>query len=270
MNRQKEKGEGDPICDEEIELCDGCPRYVAPENIDLMGISASLTKLHLLGSDMHMRSQAHNLGIVDNFITDLEYKILRELNEMERTPPATYFLSAQSHMWIFAAYELLRTRRHRAKEIIKWADNGGLKQKLAALRAKNDGYIHYGLENRIQQIESVLENPGLVPQIKSHLDHVHIPYVRLEYIRVSIAKHEVRGREGSAALAPGYGRINLWCGSLDFELENGRYSLGYISRRDVADSIRHLDCDLAPPTKDVLESFDEYMSGKGFQGAPSP
>ncbi|MDP1774694.1 MAG: hypothetical protein Q8L15_20700 [Methylobacter sp.] len=244
--------------------------YDEANKIDPKGVSASLKKLHLLGDDLYLRSQAFNLGIVDNFITDLEYKVLHELNKMERTPPVTFFLSAQSQMWIFAAYELLRTWRQRAKEMVKWADNGGLEQKLATLRAKNDGYMHFGRENRIRQIESVLNEPSLVPQIKNQLLHLHIPFVRIEYIRVSIAKHEVRGDSKSIAMTPGYGRINSWCGSLDYELVNGRDSMGYISRRDIADSIRSLDCSQATPTEDILNSFDDFMKEfqKGFQTPP--
>jgi hypothetical protein len=40
-----------------------------------------------------------------------------------------------------------------------------------------------------------------------------------------------------------HGRINKWCGSLDYELENGRYSMGEINRRDIADEIRMLVAD---------------------------
>jgi hypothetical protein len=42
----------------------------------------------------------------------------------------------------------------------------------------------------------------------------------------SIAKHEVSGRKNSVALMSAYGRIDQWCGALDFELENGFYSIG--------------------------------------------
>ena len=38
-------------------------------------------------------------------------EVLQKLLQEERTPPETMFLSAQSQMWIFAAYELMRTWR---------------------------------------------------------------------------------------------------------------------------------------------------------------
>lgn len=246
---------------EELESYNDSPGYEAPEAIDKMGIFASLSKLHLINDDMYLRSQAFNLNIVDNFLTDLEYKVLSDLHEMERTPPSTHFLSAQSQMWIFAAYELLRTWQQRAKEMEKWADNGGFQNKLADLRAKNDKYMHSGREIRIRQIEIFLKDPSLVVQLKKQRLHLHVPFTSLEYLRVSIAKHEVSGKSNSAARTPGYAHINSWCGSLDYELENGRYSMGYLSRRNVADSIRHLDFSQAPPTDDDIKSFDDHMRG---------
>lgn len=94
---------------------DDISQYEAPENIDKMGIFLSLRKLHLTKDDMYLQSQAHNLSLVDEFIMDIEYKILREWFETDRTPLATFFLSAQSQMWIFAAYEFLRTWQQRAE-----------------------------------------------------------------------------------------------------------------------------------------------------------
>jgi hypothetical protein len=105
---------------------DPSPRYESFERIDPMGIFKSLRKLHLLGDDPYMRTQATNLGIVDHYITELEYRVLKELHQTERTPPLTHFLSAQSQMWIFAAYELLRTWRQRVREIIQWSEQKAL------------------------------------------------------------------------------------------------------------------------------------------------
>jgi hypothetical protein len=73
-------------------------------------------------------------------------------------------------------------------------------------------------------------------------------------------KHEIKGRKASIAMRPGYGRINQWCGSLDYELECTQGSLGYVSRRDIADEIRAL-ANQEPPTEETLEHFDTYMRG---------
>jgi hypothetical protein len=193
-----------------------------------------------LGDDMFLRMQVFNLRIVDQFLTGLEYDVLRKLDEGEHTPlPEAAFLGAQSQMWIFAAYEIVRTRRQRAKEIIKWSETGGLEPKLKEL--ENDlGYPHVRKQLRAEQIKSVIADPSMVERIRRDLKLTHMVFAQIEALRISMAKHEVAGRRNSVALRPGYGRINQWCGSLDYELENGAYSMGYVSRRDIADGIRAL------------------------------
>ncbi|WP_423379865.1 hypothetical protein [Burkholderia sp. LMG 32019] len=239
------------------------PRYEAPESIDANRLVVALQQLHLVKDDPYMRSQAHNLAIVDQFLMSLEYNVLRELHERERTPPNTYFLSAQSQMWIFAAYELLRTWQQRARDFVKWADSGGFRDKLRSLKEKGDGYRHFGREIRIRQLEAAAADPIATKKILTdQIAHLHIPYTRLEWIRVSIAKHEISGKNKDAAFTPGYGRINSECGAIDYELENGVYSMGYINRRDIADSIRKLDFSRTPPSEQDLQDFDAYMSGK--------
>ena len=84
----------------------------------------------------------------------------------------------------------------------------------------------------------------------------------MEAIRIALAKHEIKGQKNSVTLMPGYARINKWCGSLDFELENGVYSIGYISRRDIADNIRSLRTDSALPTDEIIQEFDAFMRGQ--------
>ncbi|PVX97667.1 hypothetical protein [Paraburkholderia unamae] len=250
--------------DEDFEQHDEGPRYADPETIGGMALYQALSNLVFFSDDMYLRSQAQNLNLVDQFLMPLEYKVLRELTETDSTPASTYFLVAQSQMWIFAAYELLRTWRQRASEIVKWHANGGLEHKLKALKERDKVGSHFGLRIRIENIELVLNDDAIIAELDRQLRHTYIAFTRLEWIRVSLAKHEVSGNPKQAALMPGYGRINTWCGSLDFELENGKYSMGYINRRDVADSIRHLDFTAAPPDDEHLKLFDAYMSGKGF------
>ncbi len=236
------------------------PGYLPQGKIENTALFRALTSLYILGKDIFLRMQANNLQLIDKFITDLEYQTLRELIADERTPATAYFLSVQSQMWIFAAYELLRTWQERCKKITKWADSGGLQQKLDVLRAKTDGLPHYGLENQIQQLEAVVADPSLVARIRTELIHLHIPFTRLEFIRVAIAKHEVSRKAKAAALMPGYGRINMYCGSIDYQMDSGRVILGTINRRDIADELRSIDCSAEPPSEEVLKSFDDFMS----------
>ena len=102
--------------------------------IDPSAINKALCSLTLLGDDLYLRMQAMNLGVVDPFIADLEARLLRKQIDEERTPlPDALFVPAQSQMWIFAAYELLRTWRQRVADMIKWHENSGLEIKLRAL-----------------------------------------------------------------------------------------------------------------------------------------
>lgn len=237
------------------------PRYSKASANEPNALQNALCELALFGDDPYLRMQAFNVGIVDAFLTELEYQTLHKLIDEERTPvPEAAFLSAQSQMWIFAVYELLRTWRQRCRDMIKWADSGGLAQKLSALE-KEQGYLHVGRAIRADQIRSVIDRPGRLKDIQRDVKRTHILFARIEYIRISLAKHEVRQKKHSVALRPGYGRINNWCGSLDYEIENGIYSMGYINRRDIADEIRALfKSDYVPSDEDIA-SFDEFMRG---------
>src|SRR6266403_1670840 len=245
--------------DDDLEPYDG-PKYRLPETIAQSELRKALDSLALFGRDPNFRNQAFNIALVDEFVMKLELNLLRQQFQEERTPVAeAAFVSAQSQMWIFAAYELMRTWRQRGKDMIKWADNGGLEPKLATLRRKT-AFVHFGREFRARQIEQVLASPALLQRLRDDLRRTYIPFARMEAIRVSIAKHEFRGQKNSVALMPTHGRINRWCGSIDFELENEGAIMGTISRRDIADELRNIP-DFQLPTDDEIRSFDEFMRG---------
>lgn len=236
------------------------PPYRPASSIEAGALRNALCGLRLLGDDPFLSSQAFNVAFVDEWLTWLEEDLLNKLFREERTPiPEAVFVSAQSQMWIFAVYELLRTWRQRAREMRKWAENGGLEKKLAVLR-KDLGFVHFGRTIRAKQIERVLEDPNSIELIGDDLNRVHIPFARLEAIRISLAKHEVRKSGNSVALRPGFGRINQWCGALDYEIEVGGDSLGMINRRDIAEEIRALP-DIDIPSDDDLAGFDAFLRG---------
>lgn len=126
---------------------------------------------------------------------------------------------------------------------------------------KDLGFHHVGREIRAEQLQKALDDPTLTEKIREDIRATHIPFARLEYIRVALAKHEVGGNKKSIAHAPGYGRISEWCGSLEYELENNGVVLGKISRRDIADELRLLSDRSEPPADDDLASFDAFMKG---------
>ncbi|MBA7478085.1 hypothetical protein ES707_13501 [subsurface metagenome] len=224
----------------------------------------ALSSLQLMDNP-YLSMQIHNLAIVDQFIMELEEDVLQKLWAEERTPPETMFLSAQSQMWIFAAYELMRTWREMAKDVLKLHKNGGLKLKIEALK-KPQGFVHVGREIRAEQLQRVMEDKTAISAIEEDLRLTHIPFGNLEFVRISIAKHQVPGKAKQIAYAPGYGRINQWCGSLDYQLECGRVILGQLSRRDIADQLRAMNDRSKIPTDEEIDSFDEYM--EGYKGNP--
>lgn len=245
-------------------MSDGAPDFAA-EGAELR---QALNGLTLLGGDMFMRMQAFNLSITDPFMSSLEAEVLRKLIDEERTPvEEASFLSAQSQMWIFAAYELFRTWRQRIKSFIGSSKTGGLPLKLQAME-RDIGYPHYARKMRANQIRQVIENPSLIDRMKDDLRATHILFSQIEALRIAIAKHEVVGRPKSVALRPGQGRINQWTGSLDYELENEKYSIGAMSRRGIANSIRALLDRNHLPDDEELKQFDDYMSGRGVDGLP--
>ncbi len=237
------------------------PRYKSLDDVPETGLREALCGLFLLGQDPFLRMQAWNVSVVDQFIMGIEREVLNKLIGEERTPvPEALFLSAQSQMWIFAVYEMLRTWRQRVDEMLKWHENSGLQQKLDSLE-KDLGFQHFGRSYRASQIKLVIEDSALVDRMIIEKKRTHFLFRRLDALRVSLAKHEVKGKRNSIALAPGHGRINQWCGSLDYELENGQYSMGYVNRRDIADDIRSLLDDQSVPTDEEIASFEEYMRG---------
>lgn len=238
------------------------PQYVPVESIAPGALMASLRRLQFFDSDIFMRQQAHNLDIVDQFLMRVETRALKELIRDERTPMDTYFLGAQSQMWMFAAFEVLRTWDQRVRDFNKLLKTGGLLQKIQALEAGLHGYQHSGRDVLLAQLIELRDRPALLDVALRHQRSIHFVYFRLDFIRIALAKHEVKGRENSKALNPGYGRINMHCGALDYEMENGKYLVGLINRRDIADSLRYVDLDAEPPSEDELREFERYMTGK--------
>jgi hypothetical protein len=232
--------------------------YPHLDAIDFGQTSAGLRSLAFLGDDMFLGMQAFNIQMVDETVTELEYQVLRELFDTDRTPADAHILNALSQMWVMAVYELLRTWRQRARYLLALADKGNLESELGGLR-QDQGYESAGVGARIAVLESAIAAGDIKSLVEGDLARTHIPFRRIEALRMNLAKHENRGQKGSIANMPGYGRINRYCGSLDYELSNGRYVLGTISRRDIADHLRGLADGAEPPAPDDIRAFDLSM-----------
>lgn len=208
-------------------------------------LEKSLKSLPLFG-DFFLGMQALNLDLVDTFLEDAEKALLHEYFELEKTPPITIFVSAVSQLWIFGLYELLRTWRQRAFELLRFAAS------LTELTSEET-------QERIRQQKNKLQKdaePSLglskflpfdqatdgefISHLQSRFDQTEILFRSIEALRVSLAKHEVPKSKGIPALAPGYGRIDMTNGSIYWQIILQGNQVDLVSRRSIADKCRRL------------------------------
>lgn len=92
-------------------------------------------------------------------------------------------------------------------------------------------------------------------------DEPEMGFTTLEFIRVALAKHEVskKGNKKPIAFAPGLARPNRWCGSMEYELSSGGAIISYVTRRDIAETIRFIP-KAEHPSVDDLAGFRAYMN----------
>ncbi|WP_162864732.1 hypothetical protein [Pseudomonas viridiflava] len=233
--------------------------YESAEQIDQMAIYSALNSLMFFANNLDFSSQAMNLAIVDEFTMDLEYGYLRSKFDETNTPYQSVFLSAQSQMWIFSAYELMRTWREKISKYLKAADNGGLPLKLKELQ-KPLGYENFTVQKRIEEINLLIEKPELIETMRDDLKRTQMLFTQMELLRMSLAKHQMRKRPSAAVQAPTVGYMNRWCGSLEYQINSGQMIICNLSRRDVADGIRAIPA-MTVPSDDDLDSFEAAMRG---------
>jgi hypothetical protein len=169
----------------------------------------------------------------------VKLSILRKPFEIEKTPTQqALFVFAQSQMWIFALYELLRTWFQRARKLKTWKSSGALGEMLQ--RVQNDVH-NLGAHMRARHIEWVMKDKDAISQLEICEAAITPVYDLTSAIRINLAKHEVKGKPNIAVRAPGYGRINGFCGALDFELYFGDGAFQFLNRRDIADLLRNVE-----------------------------
>jgi len=212
--------------------------YKAWDDINFGIITMGLKKLPFFKDDLYLGMQAMNVGIVDSVITEYEYSMLREWFKIERTPTETAMaVSAMSQMWIYGLYETLRLWRDRKFQFQKLYDNGGIDLKVNNM--SQDDPSNITIEIRKRQLIRYKEDSDYRDSVNETWEKLESSYRMTELFRMNLAKHCAPGKNGIVPRAPGYGRINRWCGSMDFELidKNGHYT--YMNRRDIADGLRN-------------------------------
>lgn len=211
--------------------------YFPIEEIDFSIIANDFRFLPFYRDDLFLGMQAMNIGIIDPNITQNEYNLLETYIEKERTPSfEAMTVGAFSQMWIFALYEVLRLWRDRKYEFSKLFKNGGVEVKLKAL--SDDDEMNITLLDRRRQLEKYSDDQSFRDEIEHCWEQLEPVYRMVELFRMNMAKHAAPGKSNAIPMAPGYGRINMLCGALDYELiiDRGTYEL--LNRRDVADNLR--------------------------------
>lgn len=210
--------------------------YLPFEEIDFSIIANDLRSLPFYRDDLFLGMQAMNIGITDPNITQFEYDLLETYIEKERTPSfEAMTVGAFSQMWIFALYEVLRLWRDRKYDFSNLHKNGGIDLKLKSLV---DDDLNITLHDRRRQLEKYRDDKSFRDEVENCWIQLEPVYRLVELYRMNMAKHQAPGKSNAIPMAPGYGRINMLCGALDYELLLDRESYELLNRRDVADSLR--------------------------------
>ena len=213
--------------------------YLPFEDIDFSIIANDFRFLPFYRDDLFLGMQAMNIGITDPNITQYEYHLLETYIEKERTPSfEAMTVGAFSQMWIFALYEVLRLWRDRKYEFSKLYQNGGIDLKLKSLDSDDD--MNITIRDRRRQLEKYRNDQSFRDEVEYCWVQLESVYRMIELYRINMAKHVAPGKSNAIPMAPGYGRINMLCGALDYELifDRDRYEL--LNRRDVADYLREV------------------------------
>lgn len=97
----------------------------------------------------------------------------------------------------------------------------------------------YFLEcKRRRQLEKYRDDQSFRDEVDYCWSQLEPFYRMIELYRMNLAKHVAPGKSNAIPMAPGYGRINMLCGALDYELIIDRNSYELLNRRDVADKLR--------------------------------
>ncbi len=220
----------------DIEDHDDIP-YASWDDLDFSVLTMGMKWLPFFEDDLYLGMQAMNVGIVDSVITEYEYALLREWFEIERTPTEMAMaVSAMSQMWIYGLYEVLRMWRDRRFEFNKLRQSGGIDLKVSSM--PDDDPINLTITVRREQLLRFKDDDAYRARIEKTWERIEPVYRMIELFRMNLAKHCAPGKDGAVPRAPGYGRINRWCGAMDYELidKDGYYM--NLNRRDIADALR--------------------------------
>lgn len=207
---------------------------------------AHLKPLNLLAlplmDDLFLSMQVRNLHLVDAHLRDLETDFLRHWNadENDSMPlPYSMLVAALSQMWVFSAYEVLRT----------WREWGRLLESHAAILAspdKTDGQKEEArakIRRRIAPqspsifeftVEKAEQDAAFVAEVSAALKVVEPTFEIIDVVRIPLAKHEIAKGRSLRDVAPGYTRFDRTCGSAYWTIERADHSRFIATRHDLA------------------------------------
>ncbi|MGN6225753.1 hypothetical protein [Pseudoxanthomonas sp.] len=213
------------------------PGYQGWDELDFSVITSRLRQLPLFDDDMWLGMQAMNVGLVDMVVTQHELELLAEYMEIERTPmQSALTVSALSQMWVYGLYEVLRLWRDRRYQLKKLYDNGGIDLKLASMPSEDE--VNLAAHFRRKQLEQYKIDADYRNLIDRAWERLEPIFRMVELFRMNLAKHSVPGTGTAIPRAPGYGRINMMCGSMIYELLDKEGFTHFLNRRDIADQLR--------------------------------
>ena len=211
--------------------------YTPIDEIDFSIITMGWRRLALLEDDLYLGMQGMNIGMTDATITQWEHSLLREYIEIEKTPmESALHVSAFSQMWLITAYEVMRLWRDRVYKYRKWHSNGGIDQVIKNL--SEDDSLNMTIKVRKRQLERYRDKLKYRNRSNSEWDMFEPIFRMIEILRMNLAKHAAPGKDSVMPRAPGYGRINMMCGAMDYEVIDKGSNYYILSRRDVAEELR--------------------------------
>jgi hypothetical protein len=205
-------------------------------------LNEALEKLPLF-DDVFLRMQAFSLSLLNQWLNQLEAELVADLITQERTPPDTMFVAAIGQLWVFGIYELLRTWRQRANDLLDFASRvraakGPARRKLIDEKKRalqRPGLDQLGSDMRWSQFRKVINSVRFTDRLTKAVDKFEYTFRRLEALRVALAKHEMPKAKGIPATFPGYARIDTVTGSILWQTSLMGNEVDVLTRRGIAD-----------------------------------
>jgi hypothetical protein len=198
--------------------------------------------------DLYLGMQAQNIARVEMAVLRLWESYV--LDECRADPgdvqgPKYRELMALSQMWVFGLYEFLRTWRERAKKLMDFEDE---LNKLAT-QTERDAYLAKIIAEAKESAKHVdqlpvyypdhvakIVDPDFMKSVRDYYANMRDLWQELSAVRMAAAKHELSGKKGVPAPAPGIGLPSQYTGSMCWQVLIGnKQEKRTIERRDLAD-----------------------------------